>query len=248
MWLWILSALFIVLVWAVWFLVAFRGQVADTTGLMPLWVPIAITAARGPRADRPRRVPARPRRARRARPREGDRAAGAGAGPQREARAPRRDPGAAPPDAGGHQRAQDVASSAAASAGEDALYALPWYVIVGPPGAGKTTALRHSGLVFPYLDPERAAASAASAARATATGGSRTRRSCSTRRAATPPRRRPRRVDRVPRAAQEIPLRQAAERRARGRQRERAARPDRGADPGDGQARSARASTRCSRR
>ena len=37
--------------------------------------------------------------------------------------------------------------------GRDALYVLPWYVLVGPPGAGKTTALRHSGLVFPYLDP-----------------------------------------------------------------------------------------------
>ena len=33
-----------------------------------------------------------------------------------------------------------------------ALYALPWYMIVGPPGAGKTTALRHSGLVFPFQD------------------------------------------------------------------------------------------------
>ncbi|HZO12014.1 MAG TPA: type VI secretion system membrane subunit TssM, partial [Polyangiaceae bacterium] len=36
--------------------------------------------------------------------------------------------------------------------GVGALYALPWYAIIGPPGAGKTTALRHSGLVFPYAD------------------------------------------------------------------------------------------------
>jgi type VI secretion system protein ImpL len=34
-----------------------------------------------------------------------------------------------------------------------ALYTLPWYMIIGPPGAGKTTALKHSGLVFPFLDP-----------------------------------------------------------------------------------------------
>ena len=32
-----------------------------------------------------------------------------------------------------------------------ALYALPWYVIVGPPGVGKSTALRNSGLKFPFL-------------------------------------------------------------------------------------------------
>lgn len=29
------------------------------------------------------------------------------------------------------------------------LYSLPWYVIIGPPGAGKTTALLNSGLKFP---------------------------------------------------------------------------------------------------
>jgi type VI secretion system protein ImpL len=38
--------------------------------------------------------------------------------------------------------------------GDQALYALPWYAIVGPPGAGKTTALKHSGLQFPFLDPQ----------------------------------------------------------------------------------------------
>jgi type VI secretion system protein ImpL len=34
--------------------------------------------------------------------------------------------------------------------GRDALSVLPWYIIIGPPGAGKTTALRSSGLQFPY--------------------------------------------------------------------------------------------------
>lgn len=32
----------------------------------------------------------------------------------------------------------------------DYLYSRPWYVIIGPPGAGKTTALIHSGLRFPF--------------------------------------------------------------------------------------------------
>lgn len=35
--------------------------------------------------------------------------------------------------------------------GAEALYALPWHVIIGPPGAGKSTALRNSGLQFPYM-------------------------------------------------------------------------------------------------
>ncbi|MBX3222278.1 MAG: type VI secretion system membrane subunit TssM [Labilithrix sp.] len=39
-----------------------------------------------------------------------------------------------------------------AGSGMNALYALPWYMIVGPPGAGKTTAIRHSGLDFPIPD------------------------------------------------------------------------------------------------
>ena len=33
-----------------------------------------------------------------------------------------------------------------------ALYDLPWYLIIGPPGAGKTTALVNSGLKFPLAD------------------------------------------------------------------------------------------------
>ncbi|MGX5734122.1 type VI secretion system membrane subunit TssM [Bosea thiooxidans] len=38
---------------------------------------------------------------------------------------------------------------ARAKNGGDYLYDLPWYVIIGPPGAGKTTALVNSGLKFP---------------------------------------------------------------------------------------------------
>jgi type VI secretion system protein ImpL len=37
------------------------------------------------------------------------------------------------------------------TAGRDALYYLPWYTIIGPPGAGKSTALRNSGLRFPHV-------------------------------------------------------------------------------------------------
>ncbi|MCQ0988631.1 type VI secretion system membrane subunit TssM [Jiella marina] len=33
------------------------------------------------------------------------------------------------------------------------LYELPWYVIIGPPGSGKTTALVNSGLEFPLAGP-----------------------------------------------------------------------------------------------
>ncbi len=36
--------------------------------------------------------------------------------------------------------------------GNKALYELPWYIIVGPPGSGKTTALINSGLEFPLAD------------------------------------------------------------------------------------------------
>ena len=34
------------------------------------------------------------------------------------------------------------------------LYQLPWYMVIGPPGAGKTTALVNSGLKFPLADTQ----------------------------------------------------------------------------------------------
>jgi type VI secretion system protein ImpL len=36
--------------------------------------------------------------------------------------------------------------------GSRTLYQLPWYIIIGPPGAGKTTAIVNSGLQFPLAD------------------------------------------------------------------------------------------------
>jgi type VI secretion system protein ImpL len=36
--------------------------------------------------------------------------------------------------------------------GSNYLYDRPWYIIIGPPGAGKTTALLASGLQFPYSE------------------------------------------------------------------------------------------------
>lgn len=36
--------------------------------------------------------------------------------------------------------------------GKRSLYQLPWYIIIGPPGSGKTTALVNSGLEFPLAD------------------------------------------------------------------------------------------------
>ena len=36
--------------------------------------------------------------------------------------------------------------------GKSALYALPWYMMIGPPASGKTTAIKNSGLSFPIGD------------------------------------------------------------------------------------------------
>lgn len=59
-------------------------------------------------------------------------------------------------------------SSRLGNRGGDALGALPWYVIIGPPGSGKTTALRSSGLPSPT---PRGEGSRVWAGHATAIGG-----------------------------------------------------------------------------
>jgi type VI secretion system protein ImpL len=48
------------------------------------------------------------------------------------------------------QQEFDRAVGALKAKGQNALGVLPWYVIIGPPGSGKTTALSKSGLKFPY--------------------------------------------------------------------------------------------------
>lgn len=50
------------------------------------------------------------------------------------------------------ERMTEALSTLKASGGKSYLYDLPWYVIIGPPGAGKTTALLNSGIKFPLAE------------------------------------------------------------------------------------------------
>ncbi|MCC5975170.1 MAG: type VI secretion system membrane subunit TssM, partial [Rubellimicrobium sp.] len=47
------------------------------------------------------------------------------------------------------KRMSEALATLRKSGGKSYLYDLPWFVIIGPPGAGKTTALANSGLEFP---------------------------------------------------------------------------------------------------
>jgi len=148
MWLWILSALFLALVWGVWFILRPTGP-GPSAEVFPTWIPIAITAVvvlglvglvvyRRIRAARAARA------LEKAIAQQAQEQA-LNAKPERRAEIQEL-----------HRQLQEgiaALKSSKLGGGSNALYSLPWYVMVGPPGAGKTTALRHSGLVFPYLDP-----------------------------------------------------------------------------------------------
>lgn len=58
------------------------------------------------------------------------------------------------------ERMKDALSTLKTAAGGKSgyLYDLPWYVIIGPPGSGKTTALVNSGLKFPLAQGAKPAA------------------------------------------------------------------------------------------
>ena len=53
-------------------------------------------------------------------------------------------------------RMKDALATLKRSGGRNFLYEIPWYVVIGPPGAGKTTALVNSGLDFPLAGSSEA--------------------------------------------------------------------------------------------
>ena len=150
MWLWILSALFLGLVWTAWWFLA--PTEPGSPEIFPTWVAIAITvvvvvalvglvlyrrirAARAARALEKAIAQQAQEQVTTAKPEE-----------RAEVQALQK------------QMLDGIEAMKRSRLGDgsNALYALPWYAIVGPPGAGKTTALRHSGLNFPYLDSDGA--------------------------------------------------------------------------------------------
>lgn len=152
MWLWIFAIFFLALVWTAWWFLAPDETIPDAPDVFPLWIAIAITAVvvlglvglvvyRRIRAARAARALEK------------------AIAQQAQEQALNAKPEMRAEIQELHKQISDGIASLKTSKlgggkrGAAALYALPWYTIVGPPGAGKTTALRHSGLNFPFLDP-----------------------------------------------------------------------------------------------
>jgi type VI secretion system protein ImpL len=152
MWLWILAVVFVSCVWGIWWFL--NPDVPGSPEIFPMWVAITVTvvvfaaliglviyrrirAARAARALEKAIAQQAQEQVLQAKPE--DRA---------EVQELQR------------QMLEGIKALKASRLGDgqggNALYSLPWYALVGPPGAGKTTALRHSGLSFPYLDPNGA--------------------------------------------------------------------------------------------
>jgi type VI secretion system protein ImpL len=149
MWLWILSALFLALVWAVWYILRPVGD-APAPELFPTWLAITVTAVVV--LALVALVLYRRLRARRA-ARALEKAIAQQAQEQVLATKPEDRPEIQELQRRMFEGIKALKASKLGVGGGNALYSLPWYAIVGPPGAGKTTALRHSGLSFPFLDP-----------------------------------------------------------------------------------------------
>jgi type VI secretion system protein ImpL len=134
----LLAAVVIVASWLVWWLV----------GGLPLWLPIAltVTAVIGVVAVI---IYARLQSSKAAR--ELENALAQQASQQMESARPDLQPELDEVRAEFEKAISALKSSKLGRGRRDALYVLPWYLIIGPPGSGKTTALRNSGLEFPHL-------------------------------------------------------------------------------------------------
>ena len=149
----ILAGLLVAGVWVLWAV----GRFADSESLLvslPLWVPIAVTAtviALFVAAYAVRKI-----KARRA-AKEIEKVLAEQAHAQIGSTNPEKRAEIEAMQREFERAVKSLRSSKLGQSGFGALYSLPWYVLIGPPGGGKTTALRASGLRFPYLSGEKGA-------------------------------------------------------------------------------------------